>query len=107
MSRARIEALARAWRAVQAKLDYPVSRDNLSALLMRIGRYDDAIEQSEASLKIRSDDGMALQNLAVAYYLKGMFAESWKCIHRARAVNFPVRAEFCRYTRIEDARSAK
>ncbi len=95
------EALARARRAVQAKLDYPVSRDNLASLLLRTGHYNEGIEQCMVSLKYRPDDGMAVQNLALAYYCKGMYAESWKQVHRARDIKFDVQQGFV------DALSAK
>ena len=92
------KALVYAFRAVKAKPDYAVSRDNLSSVLLKSGRIDEGIEQSLIALKIRHDDALAPANLSLGYFFKGeqalrrrqydvaneWYKKSWHNLHVAR-----------------------
>ena len=106
-------------RAVNAKPDYAVSRDNYSWVLIKSGRYDEGIEQANMALKIRPDDPLAPASLALGYYFKGdhamvqhryteaqdWYRKSWKMVHVAKDRTYSHAAVLRRCSQFKDARS--
>jgi len=67
--------------------DIVEARANLGVVLVRQGRFDEAIAQYRAALAKNEANGAIRLNLALAYYKKGAFSEAVEQLQTLRAAN--------------------
>ncbi|MGD1047951.1 MAG: tetratricopeptide repeat protein, partial [Candidatus Krumholzibacteriaceae bacterium] len=61
---------------------------NLGMILIQRKQLDEGMEHFARALRIDSNCGIAHNDLALAFYLKGQYAEAWKEIHSAETHGF-------------------
>jgi tetratricopeptide (TPR) repeat protein len=79
------DALSDCNRAVRARSDAPFFHDSRGLVYLRLGKYDKAIPDYEATLKVQPKNPWALYGLGIARVRQGMESEGKADIAAARA----------------------
>ena len=79
------DALTDCNRAVRARSDAPFFHDSRGLVYLRMGKYDKAIPDYEATLKVQPKNPWALYGLGIARVRQGMESEGKADIAAARA----------------------